>query len=301
MQRQVRVILVTVALALVGIVSPAHAQYMFINSPSTSPNPYTYGQGVDVPFSVNFDPTSGWEYAVAVDVEVEGSDGYYGHSQDAVGGTVFCLLQLPRRIAGTHTSGVSYTIRAFVIYYDPEWGQWWWHGPTMAVTWANYQTPQTPSGESTDSGGGRPPKRPFIGGIRRCTAELGGRSVTEQGGGGNDTCWFPGSILPKSESVAGTNWPVNGDNTWGPDYVGWLYEWVLIYRSWGRAPCDTTLTQHMVINCPGCSSDPYGYVTNICARASPRRPYGVSVPASMRNAFGPEMSDQTVDPLEAYT
>jgi hypothetical protein len=265
MQRQVRVALVMAALTLVGIVSPAHAQYLFISSPSASPNPYTYGQGVDVSFGVSFDPDYAWSVAVAVDVEIQGSDGFYSHTQEGVGpGQSFTSLSYHDGNAGFHTGGVSYTIYVFVIYYDMEWGWHWWNGPSYASPWANYQSPPTPSGENTDSAGWYTVHTT----IHQWNQTLyhgsfGGRTVWEVAGGGNDTCWWPGSGLPKSESVAGSSWPVNGSNTYGPDLVGWLHEWVLLYRSWGRAPCDTTLIQEMMIDCPGCSSNPFHYVTNV--------------------------------------
>jgi hypothetical protein len=55
---------------------------------------------------------------------------------------------------------------------------------------------------------------------------------------------------------------VDSNNQYGPDRVGWLPDAVNYYRAAGRAPCETTMYQNMAINCPGCSSDPYQYITN---------------------------------------
>lgn len=91
---------------------------------------------------------------------------------------------------------------------------------------------------------------------------FGGRSVKEQdpGGGGPDTCWFPGSIVGRSESLTGGTWSVGADNRWGPDGVGWKHEAVLYYRGQGRDPCETQFWQRMVISSPG---GDVPYVTNL--------------------------------------
>jgi hypothetical protein len=100
---------------------------------------------------------------------------------------------------------------------------------------------------------------------------LGGRRVIETDGNydpANDTCWFPGSLIPQSYTLAGGSWIVAGDNTWGRDYVGWTdvsqYNYpISYYRSNNRAPCQTTIPQVMRIQC-GTFSQPYyqEYITN---------------------------------------
>lgn len=88
-----------------------------------------------------------------------------------------------------------------------------------------------------------------------------GRNVSEHdGGNGDDTCWFSGSAIGKWESITGGSWPVDTNNRWGADYVGWLPTAVSYYRAQGRAPCMTEFDQDMKINRPGTTE--YKYRTN---------------------------------------
>ena len=88
-----------------------------------------------------------------------------------------------------------------------------------------------------------------------------GRTVTEQnpGGGGPDTCYFTGSSFAPFTAITGGTWTVGSGNHWGYDYVGWRSSAVTYYRAQGRAPCGTTFSQTMVINC---STAPLTYATN---------------------------------------
>ena len=90
------------------------------------------------------------------------------------------------------------------------------------------------------------------------TANFKGRAVTEQdpGGDGPDTCWFQGSAIGKQEAISGGSWKVKADNKWGYDTVGWSDKAVSYYRDKGRAPCQTTFRQRMVISC-GTTTRPY--------------------------------------------
>jgi hypothetical protein len=42
-------------LLLLGVVSPAYAQYVSVNAVRTSPDPFSDGQGVELAFRVEFD------------------------------------------------------------------------------------------------------------------------------------------------------------------------------------------------------------------------------------------------------
>jgi hypothetical protein len=115
-----------------------------------------------------------------------------------------------------------------------------------------------PSGENTASSGWHPtsPYRTTHNWLQTLTppgpnVSFAGRKVTEQnpGGGGPDTCWFSGSQIPPQTSVTGGTWSVNSANQWGPDTVGWTEGAVSYYRGQGRAPCQTSFPQRMVINC----------------------------------------------------
>ncbi len=155
---------------------------------------------------------------------------------------------------------------------DPESGtykctiDWWvnsaYAGKGEATVSISYQTP---TGENTASGGWWPLNDTVYRWNQTLTGgSFNGRRVTEQdpGGGGPDTCWFPGSQYAKFEAVTtpGFLWTVGSGNAWGPDYVGWTYSAVSYYRGQGREPCDTTVSQDMMINSPG-SAD-VKYVTN---------------------------------------
>ncbi len=86
------------------------------------------------------------------------------------------------------------------------------------------------------------------------TTNFVGRRVQEEnpGNGGPDTCWFLGSDFGQSVSITGGppgGWPVGSANQWGDDFVGWEADAVTYYRDAGRAPCLTSFSQRMVINC----------------------------------------------------
>jgi peptidoglycan hydrolase-like protein with peptidoglycan-binding domain len=65
------------------------------------------------------------------------------------------------------------------------------------------------------------------------------------GGGGADTCHFPGSAFAPFTAITGGTWDVDGTNRWGDDFVGWFAPAVTFYRANGRAPCSATFTQSM--------------------------------------------------------
>ena len=133
--------------------------------------------------------------------------------------------------------------------------------------WASGYLPGIPDGEVTSSGGWdtdtlhrwNQTLTPFGG-------PYAGRSVTERnpGGGGPDTCYFPGSRYFPAESITGGTWQVDSNGGWGADYVGWTYQAVLYYRDHGRAPCETTFPQDMEIDVPG-GNPPANYTRNVLA------------------------------------
>jgi hypothetical protein len=94
-----------------------------------------------------------------------------------------------------------------------------------------------------------------------------GRRVTEQdpGGGGPDTCYFPVAAASGRSpwiSITGGLWTVSAGNIWAWDHVGWGWGNVNYYRANGRAPCQTTIPQRMVIDC---GSGQVAYVTTTLA------------------------------------
>lgn len=125
------------------------------------------------------------------------------------------------------------------------------------------QSCTVPSGETTQSGGWQPGApavhnwwQTLIGGnfARRYVVE------EDPGGGGPDTCWFPGSQYSAGTSVSGGSWGVTNNNLWGPDQVGWHPpDMVHYYRSQGQTPCGTQFPQRMVINCS--NGPPRAYTT----------------------------------------
>src|SRR5204862_12630 len=77
--------------------------------------------------------------------------------------------------------------------------------------------------------------------LQPATADFQGRTVIEQdpGGGGPDTCHFPGSMYTPGTAITGGTWAVGAGNSWGADFVGWFTGAVTYYRAQGRAPCGT--------------------------------------------------------------
>lgn len=99
--------------------------------------------------------------------------------------------------------------------------------------------------------------------------DFSGRSVQEySGGAGFDTCYFNGSNIPPQTSVTGGpqyGWPVDANNHWGPDYVGWGPNAVTYYRQQDPAhgigiPCGFNWPQALEIDCTGSST---GWLTYI--------------------------------------
>jgi len=92
------------------------------------------------------------------------------------------------------------------------WADEYYLGQGEATVQVSYTVP---TGETTESGGwweggtsAHKWNQTLTGG------SFVGRQVTEQdGGGGNDTCWFPGSRIPKGEAVTGGSWPVKTNKT----------------------------------------------------------------------------------------
>lgn len=216
---------------------------------------------------MGFEDQYGWSVATHLYAEIQGSDGFYATAvEELYPGQSSTSLSFADNIAGSQTSSVSYIVSVFIRYWDLEWGQESWAGPSNGFGGVNYAAPAIPSGETTTSAGYTDP----VPTIHRFMSTLhggsfSGRTTSESspGYGGPDTCWFPGSAWGYHTSVTGGSWPpVDANNQYGADRIGWLPEAVNYYRANLRAPCETTMYQNMSINCPGCSSDPYHYITN---------------------------------------
>jgi hypothetical protein len=83
---------------------------------------------------------------------------------------------------------------------------------------------------------------------------------------GEDTCYYDNPNYPgvtPMNSITGGDWDVGGDNTWGPDYVGWLESGVSYYRASERVPCGFTIYQQMQIMCSDNSWHNYGLVNTL--------------------------------------
>ena len=240
----------------------AEAQYGYISSISTSPNPFTDGQSVQIKVGASWAAYGSTDYiwAEEVYVEVWGDNGF----QQAQSRQTFPTLSNQATFTFTDypSAGatVNYTAELWVKYYNGEYNYYEWIGPEYGYTYAQYKPPSQPgvppSSETTASGGWNTvsPYRTthkwnqtLIG-----TENYGGMAVYEQDypGWANDTCWFTTSRYAKEVKVTGGNWLVSNSNTWGPDSVGWTESRVSYYRAVNRAPCGTTFAQEMFINMP---------------------------------------------------
>ncbi|MFN7947560.1 MAG: hypothetical protein U0Z53_19580 [Blastocatellia bacterium] len=173
-------------------------------------------------------------------------------------------------VATINSSGFSTATGAGATLFHATWNVDYWYLENIETGFCN-STPDTadctasctvecliPTSESTvpvgwdDIAGS---KHKFIQRLLPATTSFAGRRVYEQdpGGGGPDTCWFPGSERAKFEAVTNDPsqyWTVaQGTNQWGPDVIGWSPAAVTYYRAQGRAPCSTSFRQRMVINC----------------------------------------------------
>jgi hypothetical protein len=91
-----------------------------------------------------------------------------------------------------------------------------------------------------------------------------GQTVQESNAGsGIDGCWFKGSAFAPFNTITGSTWTVNADNTWGDDFVGWLSTAVIYYRAHGRAPCGTSFLQQMTMKCTDGSFLKYGPINTL--------------------------------------
>lgn len=143
---------------------------------------------------------------------------------------------------------------------------WWVEDFYLGSRQATVQLSWTaPSGETTESSGWWTQNTSVHDWTQTLTGgDFSGRRVAERdpGGGGPDYCHFSGSIYNPFTHVTNPPdfwWDVT-NNRWGVDHVGWVTGAVEYYRNTGRAPCDTSFPQDMVINCPGCTE--MKYVTN---------------------------------------
>lgn len=111
-----------------------------------------------------------------------------------------------------------------------------------------------PSGENTSWIGWDSPSTfgKWRGTLTPSNVDFSGRTVKEQDGAqGDDTCWWPQSQYPKQLSLTpGEDWVVHADNHWQADSIGWSPVCIIYYRNQGRAPCEVTRLQKMIIDCP---------------------------------------------------
>ncbi len=104
-----------------------------------------------------------------------------------------------------------------------------------------------------------------------------GRQVSEYTGFGTnyDNCWFTGSLVPKWNSVLGSEWNVGyyaiglpyiaSLNEWVDDYIGWNTSQVNYYRTHhGGGPllCGARIPQAMYIATGGTSGSSQNYAND---------------------------------------
>ncbi len=83
-------------------------------------------------------------------------------------------------------------------------------------------------------------------------------------GGGHDYCHFDGSAKDPVDTLRGGNqWPVNPDNTWGPDHVGYGITDVNYYQRIGRIDCEFIVHQQMHLVCYDGTEKSYGPVNEL--------------------------------------
>lgn len=236
------ILVMAVAFALTPVLARAQMQLQ-VSEQSSQSQPYIFSLGC-------YYTITGWpgEWVWArIDLFIDGVrvDGDYQENVGEINGAVTLFRQ-----ATTQNQDVLCTATSNVGYGS-----------------ANGYLPGIPDGEVTSSGGWA------VDTLHRWNQTLtpfggpyAGRSVTERnpGGGGPDTCYFPGSRFLPAVSITGGTWPVDSNNGWGADYVGWTYAAVLYYREQGRAPCETTFGQDMEIDVPG-GNPPAKYTTNVLA------------------------------------
>ena len=87
------------------------------------------------------------------------------------------------------------------------------------------------------------------------TTSFAGRVVTESDAApATDNCWFPGSEIPLTTGVTGGSWPVNSQNKWGFDFVGWKNNAITFYQTQRvmmglPMPCEFRMFQRLAISC----------------------------------------------------
>lgn len=110
-------------------------------------------------------------------------------------------------------------------------------------------TPVRPTGEKTSLQGWAATLGMWQQTLTPTGTNFSGESVQEKdpGGGGPDTCWFPGSAIAPFTAITGGTWTVASGNKWGIDFVGFGTTAVTYYRSKHRDPCGTTFHQQMTI------------------------------------------------------
>lgn len=93
--------------------------------------------------------------------------------------------------------------------------------------------------------------------------DLSGRKYRESNyATGYDACWYPGSPIPKFDSVTNPNpFYLASDNAY-KDTIGWGPTSITHYRNHGDAPCETHLYQQMQIACGTDGYESYHGVQN---------------------------------------
>jgi hypothetical protein len=271
MQRPHVVLFISFLLVLGGMESIARAQQGSVWGVTTSPNPHTDNEGVYLAITAHWDAYGGeeWIWIDHIKVEVWGSDGWYGSEERSVtpwepDSTTVNLLDSD---AGHIFNPVSYDVTVTPYYYDGEFNYVFEGDPGYGGSWVGYTPPPIPDGETTSSGGwweANTTVHKWFQQLSPTSSPFAGRFVVEQdptGGAGTglDTCTFPGSAAPTFDRISTGYWEVDEINSWGPDLVGWSYDVVLYYRNQGRAPCDTSFPQRMVMAWP---SGDYEYRIN---------------------------------------
>jgi hypothetical protein len=172
-------------------------------------------------------------------------------------------------LPGQTLQPVSYAVSVTVWWFDFETGWWFTDYASGYASASPAPPPPIPTGELTLENGFAWDFTVYSWIGQLLGGSFGGRRVDERdpGGGGPDTCHYPGSPIEEFTAITGFLAPptVVPDNKWYFDDVGWSGSAVEHYRNAGFAPCDTTFPQLMVIDCsdPRCSDSWVPYATNI--------------------------------------
>ena len=263
MRRMLRVLCLTAAF-LPSSVSWAGAQVWV--SVTGWPDPFVVNQPVYLDVGVSYDPHSWacWNpttcFPYSVSVEIQGSDGYI-NAANSWAGWSYTGFTFTDWYASSYMEWTFYAVNAAVTYYDAEFGGFYTDYGYGSGDVQPVPPPQTPTGEWTYSVGWADSPNPTFHRFRGVLTGQGqvpfpeffNRSVREvDSGGGQDYCWRPGDPPTwQFTQVSGFSWPIDANDQYGDDFIGFTNDAIFYYRQRDRAPCHVEVPQRMEISCTG--------------------------------------------------